>query len=79
MLDYLVQQIKHANWNKQVAWNNFLNHQKFNNQYMMNVCCNNWHYNNNLGIIAFNNACKVVNNNPILMAYYNQKMNGMIK
>ena len=79
MLDYLVQQIKQANWNKQVAWNNFLNHQKFNNQYMMNVCCNNWHYNNNLGIIAFNNACKVVNNNPILMAYYNQKMNGMIK
>lgn len=79
LLDNYIQQIKQANWNKQVAWNNFLNHQKFNNQYMMNVCCNNWHYNNNLGIIAFNNACKVVNNNPILMAYYNRKMNGMIK
>ena len=76
MLDYLVNQIKQAEWNKQIAWNNFLNYQNIKNQYMMNFCCNNWHYNNNLGIIAFNNACKVVNNNPILKAYYNQKING---
>ena len=79
MLDYLVQQIKQANYNKQIAWNNFLSYQKFNNWQMMNVCCNNWHYNNNLGIMAFHNACKVVKNNPILKYYYNQKINGRIK